>query len=188
MIFLSASIPTPGKEKYFETADALAIHAAVRAVTQVVLPNNQLIWGGHPAITTMIRHTIGRMEVEVQDQLTLYQSDYFKTIFPRENIFFKQLITVPETPDKKISITNMRHKMIEQYPFKAAVFIGGMKGVEKEYEIFCKAHPHALLLPVASTGAAARIIYDTLPAPADKRLMEDYEYNSLFQSLLQEYL
>jgi len=188
MVFLSASVPTPGKENYYETADAMAIHAAVRAVVLVVAPKVRLVWGGHPAITTMVHHTMGRMAAEARDQLTMYQSDYFQSVYPKEQQFFKHIISVPETPDKKISITRMRHQMIKGNDFKAAIFIGGMKGVEKEYEIFRLAHPEALLLPVASTGAAAKIIYEGMASPPDERLRYDYEYIPLFQSLLQEHL
>ena len=188
MIFLSASIPTPGKETYYETADAIAIQAAVRAAVQVIVPTTQLVWGGHPAITTMIRHAIGRMTMKEQERVTLYQSDYFKTVFPKENVFFKHTVHVPETADKKISIAHMRRQMIEQSSFTAAIFIGGMKGVEKEYELFYKIHPHTLTLPIASTGGAAKNIYEKSPIPFDRRLLEDYEYTSLFQSLLKKHL
>lgn len=166
----------------------MAIHAAVRAVVLVVAPKVRLVWGGHPAITTMVHHTIGRMSAESRERLTMYQSDYFTSVFPKEQQFFKHVISVPETPDKKISITRMRHQMIEENNFKAAIFIGGMKGVEKEYEIFRRTHPQALLLPVASTGAAAKIIYEQMDSKTDERLRYDYEYIPLFQSLLQEYL
>ncbi|MDF2457328.1 MAG: Uncharacterized protein K0R51_3321 [Cytophagaceae bacterium] len=188
MIFLSASIPTPGKESYYQTADAMAIQAAVRATVQVVVPKARLIWGGHPAITTIIHHTIGRMQADLRDLVTMYQSDYFKAVFPKEHRFFTDVKTVAETADKKVSITKMRHRMIEENDFKAAIFIGGMKGVEKEYEIFRSAHPQALLLPVASTGAAAKTIYEQTPEQHDNRLLHDHEYVSLFQSLLQAYL
>ncbi|MBC7487310.1 MAG: hypothetical protein H7282_11220 [Cytophagaceae bacterium] len=188
MIFLSASVPTPGKENYYETADAMAIHAAVRAAILVIAPKVRLVWGGHPAVTTMVHHTIGRMSPESREQLTMYQSEYFKSVFLKEQQFFKHVHSVPETPDKKISITRMRHQMIEENKFKAAIFIGGMKGVEKEYEIFRHAHPEAMLLPVASTGAAAKIIYEKMDSQPDERLLYDYEYIPLFQSLLQEYL
>ena len=188
MIFLSASIPTPGKEDYYDTADAMAIHAAVRATVLVVAPKTRLVWGGHPAITTMVRHTIGRMTAEAREQLTMYQSEYFKSVYPKEHQFFPHIHHIPETPDKKISITRMRHQMIEENEFKAAIFIGGMKGVEKEYEIFRHAHPQALVVPVASTGAAAKNIYEKMPVPPDGRLSYDYEYIPLFQSLLQAHL
>ncbi|MDB5257795.1 MAG: Uncharacterized protein JWM14_2490 [Chitinophagaceae bacterium] len=188
MIFLSASVPTPGKEDYYDTADAMAIHAAVRATVLVVAPKVRLVWGGHPAITTMVHHTIGRMTAEARHQLKMYQSDYFKSVFPKEHQFFRHIQHIPETADKRISITRMRHQMIEENEFKAAIFIGGMKGVEKEYEIFSHAHPKALILPVASTGAAAKNIYEKMPILPDERLRYDYEYIPLFQSLLQEHL
>ncbi len=166
----------------------MAIQAAVRATVQVVIPKARLVWGGHPAITTIIHHTLGRMPADLRSQVTMYQSDYFKAVFPKEQHFFTDVKTVSETPDKKVSITNMRHRMIEENNFKAAIFIGGMKGVEKEYEIFRQSHPQALLLPVASTGAAAKNIYEQMPEHHDDRLLHDCEYFTLFQSLLQAYL
>ena len=45
--------------------------------------------------------------------------------------------------------------MIQSAKFAAGVFIGGMEGVEQEYELFVRAHPKALALPVA-TGRGAQ--------------------------------
>jgi hypothetical protein len=48
--------------------------------------------------------------------------------------------------------------MIGARNFDAAVFLGGMEGVEIEYDIFRRLHPNKPAYPVASTGAAARIL------------------------------
>jgi SLOG cluster3 family len=66
-IFLSASVPLPSRNPlYFDTADVIAIRDAVRALTMVVVEQHvQLVFGGHPAITPMIRlHPRNRELVE----------------------------------------------------------------------------------------------------------------------------
>jgi hypothetical protein len=63
-----------------------------------------------------------------------------------------------------------------------------MEGIEDEFKMFNEFHPKAILLPIASTGAAARIVYDDLLNEEFKneRLIKDYGYMSLFQKLLIE--
>ncbi len=84
------------------------------------------------------------------------------------------------------SIRHLRERMFSENEFAAAVFIGGMDGIEVEYNMFKEYHPKALLLPIASTGAATKIVYDN-DFPEDlknERLVKDYGYMSLFQKML----
>jgi hypothetical protein len=76
--------------------------------------------------------------------------------------------------------------MLSESEFSAGIFIGGMDGIEEEYNMFRHMYPDALLLPIASTGAATKIIYDNfLPDELkNERLLKDYGYMSLFQKLL----
>ena len=83
------------------------------------------------------------------------------------------------------SLSLMRHKMIQDNNFKAGVFIGGMDGVEEEYQLFKECHPKALVLPIASTGAASKILYEKLELN-DIRLTNNYTYMALFTELLSE--
>ena len=78
--------------------------------------------------------------------------------------------------------------MIGSNKFKAAIFIGGMEGILQEYDIFKSFHPDALILPVASTGAAAKNLFDNKDNGYDQRLLNDYAYMALFNDLLSEYL
>lgn len=50
--------------------------------------------------------------------------------------------------------------------------------------MFIKKHPHAITLPIASTGAAAKKIYDEQFLDKNERLVKDYAYMSLFQKYL----
>lgn len=184
-IFLSASVPLPERDKkYIETADIIAIRDAVIALTTVILPHHRLIWGGHPSITPLIYYVMQRLNLNIQEHMTIYQSKFFEKFFPEDNNKFKNIVlTDIIDSDKDKSLQHMRDKMIGDSEFSAGIFIGGMEGVEIEYKMFVEKHPDALVLPIASTGAAAKIIYDNL-THKDKILVKEYAYMSLFQKCL----
>jgi hypothetical protein len=190
-IFLSASIPSPERnKKYYDTADILAIRDAVRALATVVIPNAHLIWGGHPSITPLIRFVMNRMNVNVKEHITLYQSLYFEGVFPEDNFAFENIVQTEKTDNREESLLIMRKRMIEENNFKAGIFIGGMEGIEDEFELFSVAHPNAIFLPVASTGAGAKIIFDKYKQEKkfDDRLLKDYAYMALFRDFISEYI
>lgn len=185
-IFLSASIPLQERDPgYIETADIIAIRDAVIALTTVVLPCHKLIWGGHPSITPLIYHVMEKLNLNIQEHITLYQSRFFEKYFPEDNNKFKNIVlTDIIDDDREKSLLEMRNRMLDEYKFAAGVFIGGMEGVEEEYKMFIEKHPHAIILPIASTGAAARKIYDEQFLDKNERLVKDYAYMSLFQKYL----
>lgn len=188
-IFLSSSIPFQERDrKYYDTADIVAIRDAVRALATVVIPKAHLIWGGHPAITPLIRFVMERLNANLKEHITLYQSNFFKDQFPEDNFHFENIQLTDALVDKDSSLKKMRYEMITKNEYKIGIFIGGMEGVEDEYKLFKEAHPTALVIPVASTGAASKIIYDSIEPKPDKRLTNDYAYMALFSDLLSEYL
>ena len=188
-VFLSASVPLPGRDaKYFNTVDITAVRDAVIALTTVVLPKHVLVWGGHPSITPLIYYVMERLGLNIQEHVKLYQSRWFEGSFPDDNNKFKNVTFTPKGKDILTSINMMREQMLSENQFSAAVFIGGMNGIEDEYDMFVSKHPNTLILPVASTGAATKIVYDDkLPIKLkNPRLLKDYGYMSLFQNLLLE--
>jgi hypothetical protein len=188
-IFLSASIPYENRDaKFFKTADIIAIRDAVRALATVVIPKAELIWGGHPAITPLIRYVMTKINADLKTHVTLYQSNFFRDVLPVDNFAFENIRFVKEANDRKNSLIEMRNRMIIDNEFSVGIFIGGMEGVLEEYELFKKVHPAALMLPVASTGAAAKIIYNQFPNQLNHRLLNDYAYMALFRDLLKDYL
>lgn len=188
-IFLSASIPYQERDrKFYDTADIVAIRDSVRALATVVIPNAQLVWGGHPAITPLIRYVMERINVNLKDHITLYQSNFFKAYFPEDNFHFENIQLTEALDDRDSSLKKMRNEMIAQNEYKIGIFIGGMEGVIEEYELFTSSNPDAVIIPVASTGAAARMIYDSIKQKPDERLTNDYAYMALFSDLLSEYL
>lgn len=186
-IFLSASIPLPERDiRYIETADIIAIRDAVIALTTVALPYHRIIWGGHPSITPLIYFVMDKLKLNIQEHVTLYQSEIFKDRFPPDNNKFKNVILTENLGDIPSSIKRMRERMITENKFSAAVFLGGMDGIEVEYKMFKDYHPNALVLPIASTGAATKIVYDNLLPEElkNERYLKDYGYMSLFQKFL----
>ncbi|OZC01459.1 hypothetical protein [Rubricoccus marinus] len=186
-IFLSASVPDPDRHpRYFETADFVAIREAVRALAAFVLPRARLVWGGHPAITPIIRAVAEAVDLDVQEHVVLYQSDFFRDVFPQDNDAFARIQVTERLATRDESLRLMRDEMLGAYPFSTALFIGGMEGVEDEAELFLRRHPHAAFVPVATTGAAARILYDRHAARLrlSDALADQYAYGALFRDLV----
>lgn len=184
-IFLSASIPLPDHDaQYHETADVIAIRDSIRALVSVVVPTGQIVFGGHPAITPLIRMIVRGMTPEVNQHIILYQSAFYRRDFPPETADFERIRIIEAVDiDEAASLTRMREAMIGGHDFDAGVFIGGMDGVEREYEMFARVHPDKPAYPIASTGAAARILFDGY-ARGQVELLTDLRYLSLFRRLL----
>lgn len=77
----------------------------------------------------------------------------------------------------------MREEMLSRRDLKAAVFIGGMEGVEGEYALFRRFHPDAKVLPVAAPGGAARQLAERLGGLDDVGL-RDVDFACLFHTEL----
>lgn len=164
-IFLSASVPLPSRNAvYFNTADVVAIRDAVRALTIVIVETGiQLVFGGHPAISPMIRLQIAQTGLPVGDKVVMFQSRFFGREFPEDNKAFERvIITDAVDNDRNKSLAHMRDTMLRG-SFLCGIFIGGMEGVEEEYNLFCKAQPGVPVFPVASTGGAAGNLYRLYP-------------------------
>lgn len=188
-VFLSASIPYPDRDKiFYDTADIVSIRDAVRALATVVIPKAQLVWGGHPSITPLIRFVLDRMNVDLKRHVTLYQTLFFEDKFPPDNFAFENVVLTEKKNNRDESLELMRRKLINENDFKVGVFIGGMEGINDEYRMFKERHPNALILPIASTGAAANILYENQPQGFDIRLKNDYAYMALFRDLLNDYI
>jgi hypothetical protein len=188
-VFLSASIPYPDRDKnFYDTADIVSIRDAVRALATVVIPKAHLIWGGHPSITPLIRFVMERMNIDLKKHITLYQSLFFEEYFPPDNFAFENIVLTEKKNNRDESLVLMRSKLINENDFKVGIFIGGMEGINDEYLMFKERHPNAMILPIASTGAAANILYENQTQNFDIRLKNDYAYMALFRDLLNDYI
>jgi hypothetical protein len=161
-MFLSASVPLPSRNRaYFDTANIIAIRDAVRALTMVVVETGiQLVFGGHPAITPMIRLQVAQTGTRVGDRVVMFQSRFFEREFPEDNAAFEHVELVDAVQnDRQKSLLHMREVMLAK-PFLCGLFIGGMEGVEEEYDMFLHLQPGISAFPIASTGAAAAMLFE----------------------------
>ncbi len=150
-IFLSASVPLIGRGNYHETADPFLIQYAVRELVMAVIKTHTIVWGGHPAITPMIWSICEDLGVDYSKSVILYQSKFFEDHFPDENKHFCNVVFIDAVSnDREASLMSMRTAMLSRSDLKAAVFIGGMDGVEAEFDLFGRLQPGAQVLPVAA--------------------------------------
>lgn len=183
-LFLSASVPIPGRGDYHETADPFLIQLAVRELFIATRSEWHVIWGGHPAITPMVWAVCSDLGVDYSKAVTLYQSRYFEGNFPQESTAFENLVIVDHVPgDRTASIAKMRETMLGHSDLAAAVFVGGMEGVEIEYEMFRDRLPSAPVLPLAAPGGASRRIAERFDARETARL-STVDFAALFYATL----
>lgn len=182
-VFLSASVPLPERDRrFFDTADVLAIREAVKALVEAVLPVGRITCGGHPAITPLLALFAREARLD-PERVTIFQSALFAGQTPPELADFVDVRVVAAVgTDREASLALMRDEMITSRDFKAAVLIGGMEGLFKELDLFVSHHPHAVVLPLATTGAAAAIIH--VEGHYDKHLARERTYPSLFRRRL----
>jgi len=182
-IFLSASIPLPNRNReFFDTADVLAIREAIKALVEVVLPIGRITCGGHPAITPLLALFSREANLD-SNRVAIYQSKLFEGRLPRELADFVDVHMIPAIDNDKVaSLTAMRRAMIESRSFSAAVIIGGMEGIYEEHKLFIKSHPKAAVLPLSTTGAAAKIVHQQ--GEYDPIFARDRTYSSLFRRKL----
>ncbi|WP_454689795.1 SLOG domain-containing protein [Achromobacter aloeverae] len=183
-IFLSASVPLVDRGTYHETANPFLIQCAVRELVISVIRQHKIVWGGHPAITPMIWAICEDLKVDYSDAVILYQSSFFQDRFPEENQRFHNVVLTDAVPrDRDASLLLMREQMLSREDLAAAVFIGGMDGVEAEYELFIRFHPNAKVLPVAAPGGAALDLAKRL-GNFDEAELQDIDFSRLFHSHL----
>jgi len=182
-IFLSASVPILGRGNYHETANPFLIQAAVREMVIAVIGHHKIVWGGHPSITPMIWSICEDLNVDYSKNVILYQSLYFKDRFPEDNQRFGNVIfTDSVSEDREASLLLMRESMLSRDDLVAAVLIGGMEGVENEYDLFSRFHPDAVVLPVSAPGGASRMLAERLGSH-DKTGLDDIDFARLFHSI-----
>ncbi len=156
-IFLSASVPESGRKPFDEDCEPQMIQSAVIALATVAFGRRTIVWGGHPAITPMLWAAAEDLGVQYAKAVKLFQTKFFEDYFPEDNKRFSNVTFVEAVGNsREQSLHIMRKAMLTSESFDAAVFIGGMEGINEEYEVFRQMHPHAKCIPIAVTGGATR--------------------------------
>jgi hypothetical protein len=123
------------------------------------------------------------LNVDYARAVVLYQSRFFEDRFPEENQRFGNVIFTDAVPqDREASLLNMREAMLSRHDLAAAVFVGGMEGVEIEFDLFQRHHPGALVLPVPAPGGAALDLAKKLGITDET--LQDIDFARLFHRRL----
>ncbi|HXD29845.1 MAG TPA: hypothetical protein VN643_01930 [Pyrinomonadaceae bacterium] len=183
-IFLSASIPDRDYETWKPAV--LATREAVLALVSVVVRERFLVFGGHPAISPLVEHAARTLEST--GNVFIYQSAWFAEIIPAEARAFENFTFTPKGATRKASLKKMRKVMLDSKEFKAGVFIGGMEGVDDEYKMFRKRWPRASVFPIASTGGAARRLWERGAGPRDGEVRDLLENSKRYRALFRRFL
>lgn len=184
-IFLSASVPNPDAEHFVGEADTVAITSAVSALAYLALGRKRIVWGGHPAITPMLASVARSLETDYTEWTTLYQSLQWQGEMPKDNAEFPNIRFIDKGENIQESLRKMRYIMFSENKFDCAIFIGGMRGIQEEYELLKEVQWNVPCYPIASTGGAAReLIHDfDEPEVSYDRLVSDLDYVPLFREI-----
>lgn len=159
-VLLSASFPSGSRGIAFQPYDADAVADAVTALVAAVLAaNGRIVFGGHPTITPLVL----RMAADhgVQQTVEVYQSDEFRDLITEptrelERLGFGTIVSTPRGSNLSLSLTRMRHAMIDHNPdLVCALFVGGMEGIADEYAVVGELRPAVARLPMGAPGGAA---------------------------------
>lgn len=85
--------------------------------------------------------------------------------------------------DRERSLLLMRERIVSDYNFTAAVFIGGMKGIIDEFDLLETMHPAVIKIPVISVGGATLDLAQCLGAVSTD-LSANMDYIALFHQHL----
>lgn len=186
-IFLSASIPSWGRE-YYEESNPLLIREAVVAFTRVCMEYNiEFYFGGHPAISPLVYQIAKNYLVDKKAPIRIYQSAWFKEMTPAEIKYFGNIVWTPKCENAGSSVQLMRNQMFEENKDTCcAVFIGGMNGIIDEAEKITSLCPGVKILPIASTGCASAKVYEDMGIH-DSDMKNNTIYLKVFRKLLEPY-
>ncbi|HLC15388.1 MAG TPA: hypothetical protein VJL89_04090 [Thermodesulfovibrionia bacterium] len=187
-IFLSASVPFEGRGDYIQTASPARIREAILALVSKSLDRFNLVFGGHPAITPLIWNSASTLGKE--RKVFIFQSARFEDTILDEARQFNNFVWTPKGGSRAESLNIFREWMLNPEKgyaprYEYAVFIGGMEGVEDEYNIIRKYQPEVKIMPVASTGGAALKLVQRGELIFNKEvLLDEKNYRKVFRLLM----
>lgn len=203
-LFLSASIPRTDWEGEY---DALEITDAVVAATRAIFGSGgRLVYGAHPAIAPLVLRVARSFADARREDLPLvriYQSGVFEGFIPESTWELvhsglgELVLTDPvpgETPTNcPMSLARMREEMLnpEVNDLVAALFIGGMAGIDRELELYRLRFGDRPVYALGAPGGAARSLAhqadpDGSPFVTGQELAESRHYPALMEGIIRD--
>jgi len=165
-IFLSGSIPDA--ERWDGDFDALEITDAVVAFARVCLTKGfRIVTAAHPTLAPLLMYVAAEFPRPDDPQIVIYQSLLFESVLPTATRRFEAegvgevVWTEAAGGDEPVpgqwirSLSAMRQRMLHESDPAAAVFIGGMSGIDDEYRLFTDLYPRRLTYATRRPGGEA---------------------------------
>jgi hypothetical protein len=176
-VFLSAGVPRGKRASKYEPYGAAAITDATLIMARVLLRRRaRIVTGAQPAISRVLLKSAPKAPEGVT--VEIFQSERFRSKVPHTTLELQRAghgeitwIEGSEGEPEPVSLTRMRKAMLHG-DLAAAVFIGGMDGIEEEFSLFAQAHEKAPMFVFAGPGGAAR----RLPEHPRARVFSGGEY------------
>lgn len=162
-LFLAAGVPDPGSPYIAKPREIMA--AVVALVSLCFHHRLRLVFGAHPAISPMVLFAAREAQAP-QDSVLVFQSLHFEKSLPKSTLELARwdaglmLLTPNVSNDRDASLTLMRTLMLQVPGLCGAVFLGGMRGLEEEHNLFAQYNPGMPRFAVASTGGCAAQLLD----------------------------
>ena len=159
-IFLSASFPNEERIDAVGPSSSQDIGLATAATVEAVLLQGfHLVLGGHPSISPVV---LNLAELIPDDAgVTIYQSDQFADEITHEVRRLQEhdgvsVVRTAKAGTRAASLDLMRKQMFSE-PYDGAFFVGGMQGIEVEFDALGEGENCQRFLYTAPGGRAARI-------------------------------
>ena len=165
-IFLSGSIPD--RDRWDGEFNPLEITDAVVALARACLTRGfRIVTAAHPTIAPLLLYVAAEFPIFDEPQVVIYQSLLFETVLPTATRRFEaegvgELIWTESAPGEEPipgkwdeSLSLMRGRMLEETDPWAAVFVGGMSGIEDEFARYASLFPTRPMYAARRPGGAA---------------------------------
>lgn len=208
-ILLSASVPSDKRDERFtkiKNAQIQIEEAVIGLSRNIFQAGGKIIFGGHPSISPLVAMVATEYSVnkEIENisrnergekRITIFQSKAYDAVIPKEttslfDLGYSDIIWTEakngEEFNPKIqkiaqchkSLEFMRREMMKE-EVDAFVCIGGMEGVELEFDLFRELHPDKPIFILQSTGGASKILAEKYSNLNVVRILDKKDYSKI---------
>lgn len=194
-IFLSGSIPDPAR--WEGEYDPLEITDAVVTFARACLTENfRIVTAAHPTLAPLLLYVAAEFPPSAEPLVLIYQSLLFDNVLPTATRRFEAagvgaLVWTeahegdhPEPGKWESSLEIMRTQMLDEVNPDAAVFIGGMEGIQTEYALFRDKFPGRPMCAVKRPGGGAARLRGLETRSGSVELEQDVTYPTLWRNFI----
>jgi len=181
--------------------------AVIGLARNIFQARGRIIFGGHPSISPLVAMVATEFQLnkeienikrneEQEKPITIFQSRAFEKVIPDEttglftlgysNIVWTDAVNGEEfnpkiqgKPQCEASLALMRRQMMRGN-VDALVCLGGMEGVEQEFEMFHELHMGKPIFLLGSTGGATKILATEFSNDNFVKVIDNIEYKKPF--------